>query len=471
MITLTLLHPIQSTPVQSWNFEHETVIRIGRSTDNHVILYSAVVSRHHVELRQINSQWEIVNLGANGTYLNGKQITQVPVVDGVIIRLARSGPNIQIHVGELPASPAGESSLAQRLRPKSSLSNTAAKESNGAMNPVAPLPVTSSSQANLDQAFSPVVISVPIAEQEIELSEAHAPILETSSVTGSNLVECLHPKATPDTLFCPDCGQPLRTLQTIGSYHLLKTLSKDAIGVTQLVWRENQSLLLRTLNTHWMRQPEASDLFAQQAARLLQLHHPGIPRFIDFFVEAGYPYLVMEQIYGQDLHQRVENLGPLPQAEAIEVILQVCDVLDYLHQQSPPFVHQDLKPANLIQRTPPFPADLGIVLTGFVSLTLLKIETQPTLSGYVAPEQQQGGSATPASDLFALGPTLVYLLTGKPPNQFYAQREQGFRFYPEYVPGLTSEMAAVIRRLTNPNPEERYATPTEVKTALNQLSV
>ena len=105
MITLTLLHPLQSVPVQSWTFEPESVIRIGRSTDNEVILYSAVVSRHHVEIRHNGSGWEIVSLGANGTYINGKRITQMLVEDGMIIRLASSGPKIQIHIeGESPKS-------------------------------------------------------------------------------------------------------------------------------------------------------------------------------------------------------------------------------------------------------------------------------------------------------------------------------------------------------------------------------
>lgn len=98
VITLTLLHPLQSVPVQSWPFETESLIRIGRSTDNEVILYSAVVSRHHVELRRNSSDWEIVSLGANGTYIDGKRITQTPVIDGMIIRLASSGPKIQIRL-------------------------------------------------------------------------------------------------------------------------------------------------------------------------------------------------------------------------------------------------------------------------------------------------------------------------------------------------------------------------------------
>lgn len=100
MITLSLLHPLNKTPVQSWSFEQETVIRIGRSTDNDVILYSAVVSRHHVEIHRGQQGWEIKSLGTNGTYLDGKRITQVPVENGIIIRLARSGPNIQIHTAE-----------------------------------------------------------------------------------------------------------------------------------------------------------------------------------------------------------------------------------------------------------------------------------------------------------------------------------------------------------------------------------
>lgn len=100
MITLSLLHPIKQIPVQVWTFETESTIRIGRSTDNQVILYSAVVSRHHVELRRVGNNWEIVNLGTNGTYLDGKRITQVPATDGAVIRLARSGPNIQIRLAQ-----------------------------------------------------------------------------------------------------------------------------------------------------------------------------------------------------------------------------------------------------------------------------------------------------------------------------------------------------------------------------------
>jgi pSer/pThr/pTyr-binding forkhead associated (FHA) protein len=92
-----LLSLLNSVPVQNWTFASEDVIRIGRATDNHAILFSAVVSRHHAELRwsEING-WEICNISPNGTYVDGEAIKTSIVTDGMIIRLATSGPKIQI---------------------------------------------------------------------------------------------------------------------------------------------------------------------------------------------------------------------------------------------------------------------------------------------------------------------------------------------------------------------------------------
>lgn len=114
VITLTLLHPIQSVPVQSWCFESESVVRIGRSNDNDVIIYSAVVSRHHVELWHNPAGWEIINFGANGTYVDDKPIAQVPVADGMTIRLGNSGPKIRIRVAVANATPARVTVAPQR---------------------------------------------------------------------------------------------------------------------------------------------------------------------------------------------------------------------------------------------------------------------------------------------------------------------------------------------------------------------
>jgi len=97
-ITLVLLHPLKAVAVQNWTFDSETTIRVGRSMDNDVVLYSAVVSRRHVEIRPVGNQWEIVNIGANGTYINGKRVDKAPAINGTIIRLASSGPQIKIQI-------------------------------------------------------------------------------------------------------------------------------------------------------------------------------------------------------------------------------------------------------------------------------------------------------------------------------------------------------------------------------------
>ncbi len=100
MITLTLLHPSQATPLQHWQFDNDqSTILIGRALDNHVVLYSAVVSRRHLEIRlNDRNDWELENLGANGTFLNGNPIKKTTVVDGMVVRLAASGPQIQIRL-------------------------------------------------------------------------------------------------------------------------------------------------------------------------------------------------------------------------------------------------------------------------------------------------------------------------------------------------------------------------------------
>jgi eukaryotic-like serine/threonine-protein kinase len=92
------------------------MVRIGRSNDNQVVLYSAVVSRYHVELRQSGKTWEVVNVGTNGTYMDGKRVTQMPIVDGSIIRLARSGPNIQINLGTVRNNLAAAAIAAQPVK-------------------------------------------------------------------------------------------------------------------------------------------------------------------------------------------------------------------------------------------------------------------------------------------------------------------------------------------------------------------
>jgi len=116
VITLTLLHPLKSVAVQKWNFDPNSVIRIGRANDNDVVLYSAVVSRHHLEIRPRGKDWALINLGSNGTFINGKKINKVLVKHGMVIRLASSGPKIKITLDDSVDSPTSKDSQQPKRR-------------------------------------------------------------------------------------------------------------------------------------------------------------------------------------------------------------------------------------------------------------------------------------------------------------------------------------------------------------------
>ena len=121
MITLTLLHPLQSVAIQSWTFHDEPSIRIGRATNNEVVLYSAVVSRHHVEIKRSGEAWEVINIGSNGTYIDGKRVEQTKALDGMIFRLATSGPKILIKIesqSEQKLSNSSQQQVRSRRQPK-----------------------------------------------------------------------------------------------------------------------------------------------------------------------------------------------------------------------------------------------------------------------------------------------------------------------------------------------------------------
>ena len=101
MVTLYLLHPQQTTPLQQWQFEDKSLIRIGRAPDNYVILTDPLVSRYHLELQYLDpdkqsNSWQLFNQGTNGTFLDGTLVAQSLVKDGSLIQLARGGPTLKL---------------------------------------------------------------------------------------------------------------------------------------------------------------------------------------------------------------------------------------------------------------------------------------------------------------------------------------------------------------------------------------
>jgi pSer/pThr/pTyr-binding forkhead associated (FHA) protein len=116
VITIILLHPLQSIPVQKWTFESNSIIKIGRANGNDIVLYSAVVSRRHLEIEFNGVDWILINKGANGTFVNGKKIDKVIVRDGMVFRLAGSGPQIQIRLGDIHENELTEPTLLEKKK-------------------------------------------------------------------------------------------------------------------------------------------------------------------------------------------------------------------------------------------------------------------------------------------------------------------------------------------------------------------
>jgi serine/threonine-protein kinase len=453
---------MQLIPVQSWTFEQEPVIRIGRSTNNHVILYSAVVSRHHVEIRKVDHGWEIVNLGANGTYLEGRRITQVPVQDGVIIRLARSGPNIQIHLGTPESEAArgllGEKTVGQVKAARSDVPGVVS-DRDAALHLDLAQPPTQAIEDEPDKTQHPTDSGSPeVADPKIAVTAANNAI---------SISDCCQQYVGSDYLFCLICGKPLQVSATVGDYQVLKTVEKRDVELIQLAWRDGQTFLLITVSSDWVGHSEVTALFAQEAEHLVLINHPALPHFVDRFVLKEQPYLVMQPVYGKTLDQSVLEQGPLDTNEAIAIVLQICDALNYLHHQPVPIIHQAIQPTRVIRRV--HAASTAITLVGLTPYRSLESSLHYNSAGYMAPEQKQG-QVSPATDLYAIAPTLVYLLTGKEPANFYAQREQGYRFYPEYIPGLPSTLVPILRKLTNPQPEERFSSAQELAEALRNVA-
>jgi serine/threonine-protein kinase len=423
VITLTLLHPVQLTPVQHWTFDEASIVRVGRSTDNQVVLYSAVVSRYHAEIRRVNSSWELVSLGANGTYFEGKRISQLPVRDGMIFRLARSGPNLQIHFSR---------------------------------------PDTVSVKRSTESARIPIpALNLPFNDAEEDDKTQPLLKMQTAVVPDS--------KTTMDT--DSSSGEPSEEWilrqdgSTIGKYQSIELLSQGKVGITYLGERSSETVLLKTLNPGWINHPQALSLFERQAKMLRQLNHPGLPRWRDFFRIDGQPFLVTERIAGKTLFQHILDRGKVDLKQAIAWMIEVCEILEYLHQQSPPVLHQDIRPQNLIYRAHST-SSYQLALVDFGSVRGLDLDE---LSAAYLALEQRNGQATYLSDLYVIGTTLAFLISGQQPHLFYRQWQQDYRFSPDLIPGLLPELIEVLYQLTEPNPSDRYQSAREVGAALRSL--
>ena len=302
----------------------------------------------------------------------------------------------------------------------------------------------------------------------IQLSKAGALLtIELDVVLVPPVVLCEHLDNPPNTLFCVHCGQPITSQRQIHQYQILKTLGQGGMGTTYLAWDTAKLLVLKEMNADMAAIPKAQELFEREAKILQSLHHPGIPEYYDFFVASGRKYLAMELIHGQDLDLYVMERGQVTLAQAIDWMMQLCEILGYIHQQQPPLIHRDIKPANILVRT----IDKRIFLLDFGA-----VKEIGTLGGtkigapdYMAPEQNNGQPCT-QSDLYAIGPTLIFLLTGRNPADFIELQPDGYRFNLVSVPIVTPQVQALIDKVTQRRSRDRYLTAADLAAALQQLS-
>lgn len=236
--------------------------------------------------------------------------------------------------------------------------------------------------------------------------------------------------------FCHACGQPLMThlttvtgLLTIthelkGRYRIIDKLGQGGFGAIYKVEdmlfhnavRAAKEMGMRGLSPQETQ--KAIEAFKNEALLLADLSHPHLPRIHDHFEERGRWYLVMDYIDGETLATHLENVsdGKLPIAETVQIALQLCDVLGYLHHHQPPIIFRDLKPENVM-----ITHDGNLYLIDFGIARFFKPgQSKDTMilgtPGYAAPEQYGRMQTTVRSDIYSLGATLYHLISGINPG-------------------------------------------------------
>ncbi|MGB9800507.1 MAG: PQQ-binding-like beta-propeller repeat protein [Thermanaerothrix sp.] len=204
--------------------------------------------------------------------------------------------------------------------------------------------------------------------------------------------------------------------------------------------------------------------FEREANLLVTLNHVAIPKIFDYFTHDERSYLVLEYINGKDLEAILnETEGFLPEDQVVKWAIEICDVLDYLHNHKPePIIFRDLKPSNVMINQ-----NGHVMLIDFGIAKLFREGQKGTMigtEGYSPPEQYRG-EATPLADIYALGATLHHLLTKRDPRL-----EPPFSFAERPIrkinPGVSPELETIVNTALQYNPEDRFPSAAVMKEAL-----
>jgi eukaryotic-like serine/threonine-protein kinase len=247
---------------------------------------------------------------------------------------------------------------------------------------------------------------------------------------------------------------------TINKYQFLDILGQGGVGITYRARdiETDRIVAIKALSLKRAKDWKAIELFDREAKILSQLNHPAIPKYIDSFqvdseIDRQY-YIVQTLAEGESLFDTIAA-GWKPTLEEVkDIASQVLQILGYLHALNPPVIHRDIKPQNLIRNAEGkiYLVDFGAVQDTFYTVT--GGSTVVGTYGYMAPEQFRG-QAYLSTDLYGLGTTLLYLLTGKDPA-ILPQKKLKIDFS-EFV-SLPADFANWIDRLLEPEPTRRFET-------------
>jgi WD40 repeat protein len=294
--------------------------------------------------------------------------------------------------------------------------------------------------------------------------------------------------------FCRACGQPLsgfssgtHTMSMRSStdhlilghilnkrYRILTPLGEGGMGsvykAEDIQLGKRLVAVKEMLHTYSRSQEEFVDAavgFKREALMLADLRHQSLPRIYDHFGDSGRWYLVMDYIEGETLgeHLNKANGGRLPIEKVLDIGLQLCVVLGYLHTHKPPIIFRDLKPDNvmLTQDGHIYLIDFGIARhfqTGKAKDTKTFVSR-----GYSAPEQYDKGQTTPRSDIYSLGATLHQLLSGNDPSL------TPFRFDPLQLGShlYGSNLGTLVMQMVEMDEYKRPANMVTVKQELQRI--
>ncbi|MUG91875.1 protein kinase [Scytonema sp. UIC 10036] len=199
-----------------------------------------------------------------------------------------------------------------------------------------------------------------------------------------------------------------------------------------------------------------------------------IPKLYAYFSEQGQFYLVQEWIQGQTLTDVVNTKGALSETEVRAILLSLLSVLDYVHSKG--IIHRDIKPENIILRSlnsKPVLIDFGAVKETIRSVATTSGNLTQSIiigtPGYMSSEQAIGRPVY-ATDIYSLGVTAIYLLTGKRPYDLETHPQTGNIVWRQYAPGISSNLAEVIDRATKQNAGDRYTTASKMLYALQSAT-